>query len=112
MRGTTPTITMEFAGVDLTGFIFYVTISQKNGRIKLTLSDDDVEFEYSNNKSIVSVALTQEDTLMFDAKEKTAKVQMRGINSSGIAIKSAIKEIEVDEVLFGGVIEYNGDIIK
>lgn len=99
-RGTTPTITIRVRGEDFEGSTLYVTLEQ--GALELTKSGSDVLVTPTETGSTVAIFLTQEETLMF--AKGTARIQIRWINSSGIADASPIKNIEVNPILLEGVI--------
>lgn len=99
-RGTTPTITIRVKGEDFDGSMLYVTLEQ--GAIQLTKTGSDVLVTPTETGSTVAIFLTQEETLMFT--KGTARIQIRWINSSGIADASPIKNIEVNPILLEGVI--------
>lgn len=99
-RGTTPTITIRVTGEDFDGSTLYVTLEQ--GALELTKSGSDVLVTPTETGSTVAIFLTQEETLMF--AKGTARIQIRWINSSGIADASPIKNIEVNPILLEGVI--------
>ena len=99
-RGTTPTITIRVKGEDFDGSMLYVTLEQ--GAIQLTKTGSDALVTPTKTGSTVAIFLTQEETLMFT--KGTARIQIRWINSSGIADASPIKNIEVNPILLEGVI--------
>lgn len=99
-RGTTPTITIRVIGEDFDGSTLYVTLEQ--GALELTKSGSDVLVTPTETGSTVAIFLTQEETLMFT--KGTARIQIRWINSSGVADASPIKNIEVNPILLEGVI--------
>lgn len=101
-RGTTPTITITVTGEDFAGATMYVTLEQ--GNYELTKTGADVVVTPTQTGSTVVIFLSQEETLGFI--KGTAKIQIRWINSSGVAQASPIKNIEVDPILLEGVIEY------
>lgn len=101
-RGTTPTIIINVTGEDFEDSTLYVTLEQ--GALELTKSGNDVLVTPTETGSTVAIFLTQEETLMFT--KGTAKIQIRWIDSSGIAQASPIKNIEVNPILLEGVIEY------
>ena len=76
----------------------------EQGALELTKSGNDVLVTPTETGSTVAIFLTQEETLMFT--KGTAKIQIRWIDSSGIAQASPIKNIEVNPILLEGVIEY------
>lgn len=98
-RGTTPTITISINGakVDDIGKMF-ITIEQGDLQLDIT--------EYSKNTEAnsVSFTLTQDQTLYF--AEGTVLMQIRAVNSDGVAIATSIAELQVEEILKEGAIAY------
>lgn len=105
IRGTTPTYTLFVEGHDLTGTTVFVTF--KNDRRKLVLSGERLSVTGGEEESIVAFGLTQEETLAL--KEGTAQIQVRFIDSAGVAYATDIGKVTVGKVLQEGVIEYAGD---
>lgn len=101
-RGTTPTIIIRVTGATFEDSTVYVTLKQCD--TVLTKTSDDISISVEGNNSVISVYLSQEETLMFAKGELS--IQIRWINAAGIAQASPIKQIEVDPILLGGVIEY------
>ena len=54
---------------------------------------------------MLSVTLTQEQTLVFDERG-TASMQVRAIDQAGLAIASNIMTVDIGKILLDGVIEY------
>lgn len=61
IRGTTPTETLTINGRDLSDAKVYVTYQQ--GDVAFTLEGDEVKKTVSDGNTVLSVALTQKDTL-------------------------------------------------
>lgn len=101
-RGTTPTIIIRVTGATFEDSTVYVTLKQCD--TVLTKTSDDISISVEGNNSVISVYLSQEETLMFAKGELS--IQIRWINSSGNAQASPIKKLEVDPILMGGVIQY------
>ena len=101
-RGTTPTITINVTGEDFFEDTVYVTLEQDS--FQLTKSGEDVVITPTANGSTVAIFLSQKETLMF--KKGSARIQIRWIDSSGIALASPIKSIAIDSILLEGVISY------
>ena len=101
-RGTTPTIIINVTGEDFEDSTLYVTLEQ--GCFEMTKSGTDVEVTPTETGSTVSIYLSQEETLMFAPGK--ASIQIRWINSGGMAQASPIKNIEINPILLEGVIEY------
>lgn len=98
-RGTTPTFNIE-CDVDLTGYTIFVTLEQGNRELTLT-----PECETTEDGCVLSVTLTQEQTLVFDDRG-TASMQVRAIDQAGLAIASNIMTVDIGKILLDGVIEY------
>lgn len=105
IRGTTPDYILNVKGVDLTDKTVFVTISQ--GSKKITMSNNDIGISKVDDDSIISIRLTQEQTLGF--ADGNAKIQVRFIDSENIAKATEIASISISPVLLERVIEYNGN---
>lgn len=101
-RGTTPTIIINVIGETFENSTIYVTIEQTP--LQITKTGEDVIVEATEEGCRLMISLTQEETLQF--VKGYAKLQIRWINSSGIAQASPIKTIDVDPILLKGVITY------
>ena len=101
-RGTTPNINIYVNGTDFEGATLYVTIEQKNHEITKTGDDVIVSTDSENYDAVVSVFLTQEETLCF--QQGTARIQIRWIYPNGTAMASPIKNINVNPILLEGII--------
>lgn len=101
-RGTTPTIIIRVIGEDFDGATMYVTLEQ--GSYEVTKTGDDVTVTPTESGSTVSIFLSQSETLGFS--KGTARIQIRWIDSGGIAQASPIKSIDVGPILLEGVIDY------
>lgn len=101
-QGTTPTYTLVVDDYDLTDKTVFVTISRKDKDI--TLTGDRLTVAYDGNSSTIAFRLTQRETFALPLGK--AEVQVRFIDSSGVALATDIMPIEVTRVLQAGVIEY------
>lgn len=101
-RGTTPIVSLVVYGHDLTDCAIYATIRQ--GSNTITKTGDALTVEYAGNDTAVTFALTQTDTLSL--KRGTANVQIRWIDSDGIALATDIADINIDGILLDGEITY------
>lgn len=107
-RGTTPTVTFtvsskDGSALDLTGADIYVTFKEKSkDGSEITKSGEDVSVTTSGLKSVISVTLTQEDTLSFHAG-KSVRAQIRS-KRSDVAMATDIVAFSVDEILKDGEI--------
>lgn len=98
-RGTNPTYILTVDPDDfpsLEEHSLYVTIKQ--GCNEITLTGDDLEVD----ENVVTVTLTQEQTLSF--KQGNACLQLRGLDENGVAYASDIVIVQVNPVLYQGVI--------
>ena len=102
---TTPTITLEVEGADLTSQDTYVTIVQ--GSIELTKKGSDLTISYDSTKevSIIVFSLTQEESAQF-AFSRSAQLQVNFINASGVRDATNIAQIDVLKNLLDEVITY------
>lgn len=99
IRGTTPTVSIS-VDENLEGWEVYVTFQHANGNI--TKTGDGLAIQ-CGDVSVVSVPLSQEDTLAFP-EGHTVKVQMRAVNAEGTAIATEVGRFRADEVLLESVI--------
>ena len=98
-RGTTPTISINVKGCDISDFeTIYVTFKQGKTEIEKT----GEELQMSGNQ--ISILLTQEDTLAFSGMGKDVSVQIRAVTADGTAVASNIQTLRVDDILKEGVI--------
>lgn len=97
-RGTTPQVTCNVAGADLTQFTCYVSIGETN-RPEVTVSD--VTVEWDGEKSALTFNLTQEETLSLH--EGASKVQLRAVKD-GHAVASGEVGIKVMPIILNGEI--------
>lgn len=96
-RGTTP-INIFRTDVDLTSAsVLFITYKQ-NGKVVLEKSIDEVKIQ----KNIVSVFLSQKDTLLFT--EEIVTIQIRAKFLDGSAIASALIRTSTYEILKDGEI--------
>lgn len=101
-RGTTPVICLTVQGYDLTGCKVYATLKQ--GNYTLTKTGNNLTITTMGGNTCVTFTLTQAETL--ELKRGSASVQIRWIDSNGIALATDIQEINVDIILLDGVITY------
>lgn len=100
-QATTPTIQCIFcehdmAILDASQDNIYFTISQ--GHVVLTKDKDSIQIE----DNILTVTLTQQNTLMF--KPGPAKIQVRGKLPNGTAWASIEVQTQIEEILYKKVI--------
>lgn len=103
-QGTTPTLTLNVEGADLTDKTVFVTI--RCGNYTLTKTGDDIAISYADGVSTVVVRLTQQETLKM--RESTATVQIRFVDENGNADATNKASFDVESVLYHAVIEYEG----
>ena len=102
-RGTTPTLLLLVKDQNLTGSTVYVTIRQKDTIV--TKSNSQVLMAYDSTQgTLLTVKLTQQDTLKF--KGGVSEVQVRWIKSNSDAYATDIEELDVERALLEGVITY------
>lgn len=109
-RGTTPTITLvveneDGTPLDLTGQTVEVAFleSGTDGKLLVKREDDEgVAIEADGGASVVTVHLTQEETLKF-REGRSIEVQVRA-NVLGEAIATEITSVESERILRDGVI--------
>ena len=101
-RGTTPLVSLVVYGHDLTDCTIYATIRQ--GANVLTKTGEDLTVEAVGSDTAISYGLTQQDTLSLT--QGKASVQIRWIDSEGVALATNISEIQIDGILLDGVIAY------
>ena len=99
-RGTTQDIRCTLRGIDLSEADVYVTFKQD--KISVT-KHDTVSVEYKDNKTVILVSLTQEETLTFKEKQR-GEAQIRWRYGNGKVGKSNIKEFDVGRVLYEAVL--------
>ena len=103
VRGTTPTFILTLDDVDLTGTNVYVTFKQDKGDcpkgLLLTKTGDDLTIE----ENVVSVYLSQEETLRF-ARGKLY-IQVNWTFDNGKRACSEIALVKVDNNLLNGVLQ-------
>lgn len=96
-RGTTPTVKIKLGGIDFDLVKdFYVTITQGSS-ISLTKTGEDLEID--EDESIVSVTLTEQETLSFNAKV-TLNIQVRVKTHDDVCLATGIKQINVTDILW------------
>lgn len=97
-RGTTPTNVFNL-NVDLTGATVYVSYSQHN---KVVIEKTGNDLTVSSDK--IETTLTQAETLAL--KEGFVEIQIRYIDSDGMADASNIIHVDAQRILKDGVITY------
>lgn len=105
IRGTTPDYLLTIAGYDLTDKTVYVTIKQDSAVI--TKTGEQLDVTADSEGTTIAVTLTQRDTLQLH--EGKAEVQVRFIDSDGVALATNRADLTVDKVLLERVIAYAGN---
>ena len=98
-RGTTPIIAITVP-MDLTGYTCFLSIGKVPGEPYVTVGNDQMTAEYGEQTKL-AYTLTQEQTLACSAG--VAYIQLR-IVDDGVALASVMSEIEILDVIQGGVI--------
>ena len=107
-RGTTPTVTVtvtndDKTAVDLRGRSLFLTFKEQGcGGAEITKTEEDMAIEVEGKATILSVPLTQEETLSFHSGYKV-RVQLRCTDGDDAAATD-IAEFTADEILKEGVI--------
>lgn len=103
VRGTTPTFILTLEDADLTNTNVYVTFKQDKGDCPkgfvMTKSGDDLSIE----DNVISVFLTQEETLRF--QRGNLYIQVNFTFDNGKRACSEIAMVKVDNNLLNGVLQ-------
>lgn len=104
-RGTTPSITLNVKGVDLSnaGVWPMVVVTVGNGSSIVDVNRDKLVIASTDAGCSVTFALTQTETLSMHRLRKT-RVQLRAKDADGHAIASPIASVEVEDVIRDGEI--------
>lgn len=101
-RYTTPTITLRISGIDLTGeYTVYVSIEQDD--IEVLKTGDDLSVEYTDDKSVIQLYLTQEETAKFK-EDELAYCQVNIVDGTGKRYATDIRQIKIKRNLLDEVI--------
>lgn len=103
---TTPSITLEVEGIDLTdNQDVYVTIVQ--GAVELTKKNEALTISYNSQTEVSTIvfSLTQEESASFQFA-RAAQLQVNFINASGVRDATNIASIDVLKNLLDEVIAY------
>lgn len=103
-QGTTPSITFEIKGYDLTDATIFVSF--KRGNDVLTKTGEDVSVVYADDVSTVICNLTQEETLAM--KQGGVTCQIRFIYEDGQAYATNERTLEIKRVIYKEVISWGG----
>lgn len=104
-RGTTPSITLNVMGVDLSNASVWPTVivTVVNDRSAVDMNRDKLVIASTDAGCSVTFALTQAQTLSMHKLRKTM-VQLRAKDAGGNAIASPIASVEVEDVIKDGEI--------
>lgn len=98
-RGTTPTLKFNIQGIEVSEINkAFVTIKQIDK--VLTKTVDDIQFD--NEKNILSLELSQEETLSFE--DGMLEIQIRIITKAGKALATPVKKTTMEKVLLDEII--------
>lgn len=106
-RGTTPKITLNIVGVDLTDATTWPTVivTVENGQTSFDVTRDKLTITKASTGvgCSVSFALTQDQTLAMSVLRMT-RVQLRAKDANEDAIASPMASVEVEDVIKDGEI--------
>lgn len=104
-RGTTPSITLNITGVDLSDAAVWPTviITVENGHNYFDVTRDGLTIASTDAGCSLTFELTQAQTLAFSVM-RTAYVQLRAKDVEGDAIASPIASVKVEDVIKDGEI--------
>lgn len=104
-RGTTPSITLNITGVDLSDASVWPTVivTVENGSNIFDVNRDRLTIAKTDAGCSVTFALTQAQTLLMHKLQKTL-VQLRAKDVDGHAIASEIASVTVEDIVKDGEI--------
>lgn len=104
-RGTTPSITLNIKGVDLSDASVWPTVivTVENWRSTFDVSRDKLTIATADAGCTVTFELTQAQTLLMRKLQKTL-MQLRAKDSDGHAIATEIVSVTVDDIVKDGEI--------
>lgn len=104
-RGTTPSITLNVKGVDLSDASVWpiVIVTIENGRSAFDVDRGSLAIASTDAGCSVAFVLTQAQTLALSAM-RTVHVQLRAKDSGGDAIASPVASVKVWDVIKDGEI--------
>jgi hypothetical protein len=104
-RGTTPSITLNITGVDLSDAAVWPTVivTVENGHCTFDMTRDNLTTEKTDAGCSVNFALTQAQTLALSVM-RPIYVQLRAKDVNGDAIASPMASVEVEDVIKDGEI--------
>lgn len=104
-RGTTPNITLNVNGVDLSDASVWPTVivTIENWRSTFDVNRDKLTIAKTDAGCTVTFELTQDQTLLMRKLQKTL-VQLRAKDADGHAIATEIASVDVEDVIKDGEI--------
>ena len=104
-RGTTPSITLNITGVDLSDACIWPTVivTVGNGRNTFDVNRNKLVIANTDAGCTLTFELTQAQTLALSVM-RPVQVQLRAKDASGNAIASPIASVEVEDVIRDGEI--------
>lgn len=104
-RGTTPSITLNITGVDLSDASVWPTVivTVENGCRTFDVNRDKLTIEKADTGCNVTFELAQAQTLLMRKLQKTL-VQIRAKDADGHAIASEIASVTVEDIVKDGEI--------
>lgn len=104
-RGTTPSITLNITGVDLSDASVWPTVivTVENWRSTFDVNRDKLSFAKTDGGCTVTFELTQAQTLLMRKLQKTL-VQLRAKDADGHAIATEIASVDVEDIVKDGEI--------
>lgn len=104
-RGTTPSITLNLTGVDLSDASVWPTVivTVENGCSTFDMNRDKLAIAKTDAGCTVTFALTQAQTLLMRQLQNTL-VQLRAKDADGHAIATDIASVGVEDVIKDGEI--------
>lgn len=104
-RGTTPSITLNIIGVDLSDAVVWpiIIVTVKNGHKKIDVMRDKLTTAKTDAGCTLTFELSQEQTLALSVM-LPVHVQLRAKDADGDAIASPIVRVEVMDVIKDGEI--------
>lgn len=103
-RYTTPTITLEVTGVNLTGMTAVLTLKQGSRTLNIP-SADFTRFDISGNTASIDVTLTQGQSAMF-LEDRDVEMQLNYVDANGFRGDTDIATISFGRNLHEEVIEH------
>lgn len=105
-EGTTPTYYLTVIGEDITNMTVYVTMFGRPSAVKITWTngDEGLEIESCEDGTLITLTLTQEQTLQLGVGD--ADVQVKWIDIDGVACATEVGRVHVHRSLLREVITH------